>query len=110
MNYNWLKMSDIEPATFNTNIGSPQGDGLIGVLFNSYFENSLRKLRDKLDKISPELPTTINHQNPPNELQYADDVDFITKDEQRNYTLNNTFSDILLKDYLKSNTLNTEHT
>ena len=52
-------MSGIEPTTLNTNIGSPQGDGLSGVLFNIYFENSLRKLREGLDKISPELPTTI---------------------------------------------------
>ena len=34
----------------------------------------------------------------PNELQYADDADFITKDEQRSDTLNNIYSDILLKD------------
>ena len=52
----------------------------------------------------------MNYQNPPNELQYADDADFITKDERRNRTLNNIFSDILLKDNLKSNTLKTEHT
>ena len=52
--------------------------------------------------MSPELPTTINYQNPPNELQYADDADFITKDERRNRTLNNIFSNILLKDSLKS--------
>ena len=69
-----IKMSDIEPTTFNTNIGSPQGDGLSGVLFNIYFENSLRKLREELDKISPELSTTIKYQNPPNELKYADDA------------------------------------
>ena len=61
-----IKMSVIEPNTFNTNIGSPQGDGLSGLLFNIYFENSLRKLREELDKISLELPTTINYQNPPN--------------------------------------------
>ena len=67
-----IKMSGIEPTTLNTNIGSPQGDGLSGVLFNIYLENSLRKLREELDKISPELPTVMNYQNPPNELQYAD--------------------------------------
>ena len=61
-------MSDTEPTTFNTIIGSPQGDGLSGVLFHIYFENSLRKLREEFDKISPELPTTINYQNSPNEL------------------------------------------
>ena len=48
--------------------------------------------------MSPELPTTIIYQNPPVGLQYADDADFITKDEQRNCALNNIFSDILLKD------------
>ena len=53
-----IKMSDIEPITFNTNIGSPQGDGLSGVLFNIYFENSLRK-EEELDQISPKLPTTV---------------------------------------------------
>ena len=63
-----IKMSDTEPTTFNANIGSPQGDGLSGVLFHIYFENSLRKLREEFDKISPELPTTINYQNSPNEL------------------------------------------
>ena len=105
-----IKVSDIEPTTFNTNIVSLQGDRLDGVLFNIYFGNSLRKLRGEPDKISPELPTTINHQNPRDELQYADDADFITKDEQRNYTLNNIFSVILLKDNLKRNTLNVEHT
>lgn len=47
--------------------------------------------------ISPELTTTTNYQNLPNELQYADDSDFNTKDEQRNNALNNTFGDILLK-------------
>ena len=81
-------------------MGHHKGDGLSGVLFNINFQNSLRKLREEFDKISPELPTTINYQNPPNELQYADDADFITKDERRNRTLNNMFSDILLKDNL----------
>ena len=64
-----IKISDIEPTTFNTKIGSPQRDGLSGVLLNVYFEKSLRKLREELDKISPQLPTNINYQNPPNELQ-----------------------------------------
>ena len=79
-----IKMSDIGPTTFNTNVRSPQEDGLSGVLFKICFENSLRKLREELDKTSLELLTIISHQNLPNELQYADDADFITKDEQRN--------------------------
>ena len=43
-------------------------------------------------------------------MQYADDGDFITKDQQRDKTLNAIFSDILLEDNLKSNTSKTEHT
>ena len=60
-----IKMSDIEPNNFNTNLGSPQGDGLSGVLLNIYFENSLRKLREELDKYLPNyllLLTTKIHQ------------------------------------------------
>ena len=60
-----IKMSDIEPNNFNTNIGSPQGDGLSGVSLNIYFENSLRKLREELDKYLPNyllLLTTKIHQ------------------------------------------------
>ena len=39
-----IKMSDIEPTTFNAGIGSLQGDGLSEVLFNIYFEDTFRKL------------------------------------------------------------------
>ena len=78
--------------------------------YSIFILRTLRKLREELGKICPEFLTTINYQNPSNELQYADDADFITKDEQRNCTLNNIFSDILLRDNLKSNTLKTEQT
>ena len=78
--------------------------------YSIFILRTLRKLREELGKICPELLTTINYQNPSNELQYADDADFITKDEQGNCTLNNIFSDILLRDNLKSNTLKTEQT
>ena len=76
-----INMSDIEPTTFNTNTGSPQGDGLREVLFNIYFKDTFRKLTEELNKISPKLLTTISRQYPPNERQYVDSADFITKDE-----------------------------
>ena len=34
---------------FISNIGSPQGDSISGVLFNIYFEASLRKVCEKID-------------------------------------------------------------
>lgn len=55
------------------------------------------------------LPTTFSQHNAPNELQYADDADFVTQEEQRNHALNSIFNDILLKENLKSNTLKTDH-
>ena len=75
-----------------------------------HYSTFIWRTPSELEKISPEIPTTINYWNPPNELQYANDADFITKDEQRNCTLNNIFSDKLLKVHLNSNILKTEHT
>ena len=70
---------------------------LSGVLFNIYFENSLKKLREEFDKISPELPTTKIHQMKCNILMMQTWLQKMNKD-------------ILLKNNLKSNTLNTEYT
>ena len=61
-------------------------------------------------EIKRRLPTTFSQHNAPNELQYADDADFITQEEQRNHAVINISNDILLKENLKSNTLKTEHT
>ena len=56
-----------ETTSVDTIIGTPQGDSLSPVLFVIYLEAALRELR-------PLLPTI---DIPPNELAYADDVDFI---------------------------------
>ena len=53
-------------APFDANIGTPQGDSLSPVLFVVYLEHALRQIRqDNLSLV-------------PNELSYADDVDFIS--------------------------------
>ena len=59
---------------FKSNIGVPQGDGLSPVLFTVYLEAALREVRKDLNKES----------NLPNELAYADDVDFITEQDYIN--------------------------
>ena len=38
-------MNDTTTKSFSSNIGSPQGVALSGLLFDIYFENSLRKFR-----------------------------------------------------------------
>ena len=43
-----IGMNNVETEPFTSNIGSPQSDGTSGVLFDIYFEASLRKIREKL--------------------------------------------------------------
>ena len=51
--------------TIDTNIGIPQGDGLSPVLFTTYLEAALREVRNNVHA---------------QDIAYADDVDFISKD------------------------------
>ncbi len=37
------------PESFNTNVGSPQGDGISGPLYTLYFEQALRSLREAVN-------------------------------------------------------------
>ena len=41
-----VRINNAETEPFISNIGSPQGDALSGVLFDIYFEESLRKVRN----------------------------------------------------------------
>ena len=54
---------------FLSNIGTPQGDSLIPVLFILYLEAALKEIRDLPEEKEPQLPT---------EIAYADDVDFVS--------------------------------
>ena len=56
-----------EKITFMCNTGAPQGDGLSPVLFIVYLEHALKSVRPSIG-ISPEYP---------DEIAYADDVDFV---------------------------------
>ena len=52
---------------FRSNIGTPQGDSISPILFTIYLEKALREIRAVLE-VDIE----------PNEIEYADDVDFIS--------------------------------
>ena len=72
---------EVISVPFHTNRGSPQGDGLSGKLFTIYFEASLRKLREEMEKkdnIQTEhrysAKTTPMY---PEEAIHEDDADFI---------------------------------
>ena len=40
-----IRMNGAETKYFNTNMGSPQGDGLSGCLYTIYFETALKEIR-----------------------------------------------------------------
>ena len=76
-----VKMTNVETLPFESNIGSPQGDGLSGVLFNVYFEFSLRKVRTSIEytkRLTSQPINICNNSNFPKESIYADDYDNIT--------------------------------
>ena len=59
-----VRTKEVGP-TFDTNIGIPQGNGLSPVLFTTYLEAALREVRNNVHA---------------QDITYADDVDFISKD------------------------------
>ena len=52
---------------FRSNIGTPQGDSISPILFTIYLEKALREIRAVLE---------VDIES--NEIEYADDVDFIS--------------------------------
>ena len=85
-----------DKIAFNANTGTPQGDGLSPILFVIYLERALRDIRTE-----PEHPLL------PNEVAYADDVDFISIKEHRDI---DTVQSKLKPHQLNVNTDKTEYT
>ena len=85
-----------ENFSFTANTGTPQGDGLSPVLFIIYLENALKTVR-----LDPE------HELLPNEVAYADDVDFVSMKEHRDVT---EIQEKLKPHQLNVNTDKTEYT
>ena len=82
-----IKSNKVEARQFESNIGSPQGDGLSGTLFNIHFKAALRKLRLELDRNDiidehsyVKRPVS---QIMPDEAIYADDYDQISTSVER---------------------------
>ena len=72
-------------ASFETNIGIPQGDGLSPILFTIYLEAALRTFKSKVTnyiKLDHSY-TNLKPLTPAKMVGYADDLDFIGKDKQQ---------------------------
>ena len=87
--------------TFISIVGTPQGDSLSPVLFIVYLEHALKEVRTTLPR-----PIAKYEKEIPNEIAYADDVDFIGQD----YVNINEIQETLHKYQLKVNTDKTEFT
>ena len=94
-------------------MGSPQGDALSGVLFDIYFEESLRKVRNFRHEMKNNKDDEDNGNTPlsflPQEAIYADDADFLTTNENEQNIITDKTGEILLRDNLKVNNSKTEH-
>lgn len=72
-----IKMKGVETEKFESNIGSSQGVGINGVLFNIYSEDSFRRMRNKINNIpyTEHSYCQIARTNLPEEMIYTDDID-----------------------------------
>ena len=107
-----IKIYKAETEPFNSNMGSPQGDALSGVLFDIYFEESLRKVRNIRHEMNSNNDDEDNGNMPlsflPQEAIYADAADFLTTNEKEKNTITDKIGEILLRDNLKVNNSKTE--
>ena len=91
-------------APFNSNNGTPQGDGLSPVLFIIYLSAVIEDLEDNLPltfSMNDDLDITVN---------YADDLDFINTDSQKLQMIEEIAPAIFAKWNLKMNISKTEYT
>ncbi|XP_065062423.1 uncharacterized protein LOC135689200 [Rhopilema esculentum] len=108
-----VRINNAETEPFSSNMGSPQGDALSGVLFNIYFEESLRKVRNFRHEIKSKDHEENGNWSPTFLLQeaiYADDADFLTTSELEKNIITEKIGEILLRDNLKVNNSKTEQT
>ena len=107
-----VKMSDAETQPFKSNVGSPQGDAISGVLFNIYLEDALRRVRTALNSNDTDIEHsyTLPRSSIPSEMCYADDSDYPTTDTTRKEEILAVAYQILPERNLKVNQDKTEHT
>lgn len=94
---------------FETKIGTPQGDGLSPILFTIYLENAMREIRSTDIALYGKCNGN-NWNTDIQELQYADDCDFICSDsnDSLNKLLENLTSSFIEMYNLKVNKGKTE--
>ena len=105
-----VRVKGAERTPFESNIGSPQGGSISGPLFEIYFENALKDVRDDIKTFKAsanieEIDTAL-----PDEIIYADDCDFITEEDRIKKHINQNTDRTLLQHNLLVNNDKTENT
>ena len=85
-----VKVENAQATTFESNIGSPQGDSISGPLFTLYFNRALQQIKDEMQKepidcrdINPRWVEKMESSIPEEIADvYADECDFITEIER----------------------------
>jgi sorting nexin-29 len=98
--------------SFESNVGSPQGDGISGMHFDVYLEVALSDAREMINEF-PENKQRQEHDyslKEPNEAEYADDVDFISPTEEEQQFIAENIAKCLAKHNLTVNNEKTELT
>ena len=97
-----IKIKGAETTSFKSNIGAPQGDSYSGPQFTTYFESSLKTVRQKTN-------TTMT-EDYPEEMIYADDYDHLTEELEKKRLFKGKVKELLGKDNLLVNEDKTEDT
>jgi exonuclease III len=108
-----IRTKGVQTEPFESNIGSPQGDSISGVLFNIYLEDALRRIRAQINEEDIHIEHNYSRQPQtrlPSEMIYADDTDYPTiEDETKRKRLDATYRTLPERN-LKVNEDKTEHT
>ena len=106
-----MQFEECKGEEIKTNIGWPQGDVISGTFFNIAFEKSLRNLREKLNKIRPEIEHSYTETtNPPKKPIFANDSDFPILSKAERELLKSIMKETLTEDDLTVNEDKTEET
>ena len=109
-----VNTAGVQATPFTSNIGSPQGDGASGKFFTVYFENALKEARKEIYNLRADEITFRTAEEAkssiPNEMIYANDCDFLTRNEKTRLRTNEKISEVLTCHNLLVNNDKTEHT
>ena len=111
-----VKVDKSTSTPFTTNIGSPQGDCISGPLFTMVLDEAIKEIKREIS----DIPIDVRDVNPryiemsksylPENLEYADDCDFLTELEKKQTQQLNKCNEILMKYNLQLNQSKTEKT